>query len=482
MKLRARLALAAAAVALPLALALAGVDQAEHRRAAEARLIDFVQRTVPVMRDACEVDPASFGGQIQPPSQPPPWPPPPGPPPAGPPPGGPPPRARPAAVYAYDPSFHSDNPRAPPLPASGVAALAGADVASAGPSFFSDEVAVVVRMPWREGPCAIVLATGTTDPSWGAILPESYLWLLPTLAVFAATLAAAGPLVRRIRRLTAAVARSAAHAYADPIDVEGADEVADLARAFDTAGAEVRRRLSERDARERALRQFLANTTHDVMLPLTALQGHLATLREQAAEGRVDARLVVAAMDETHYAASLLSDLVAAARLDGASPRLELAPVDLGALVRRVAGRHATIARELGVALEHAVPGEPLSTLADVTLLEQAVSNVTYNAVHYNRPGGHVAIVLEPSLHDGSAGFCLRVLDDGPGLSDEELTRIAERGFRGQEARSRRPDGQGLGLHIARRAADLHGLALRFARSEHGGLEVTFEGPRCLPA
>ena len=472
MKLRARLALASAAVALPLALALFGVDQAERRRAAEARLVSFVQRTVPGLRDACEADPAAFGAQLQPP----------GPPPPGRPPPGPPPRARPAVVYAYDSSFHSENPRAPTVKASRVEALGDADVAPASPSFFGDEVAVVVRMPWREGRCAIVLATGTTDPSWGAILPESYLWLLPTLGVFAAALAAAGPLVRRIRRLTAAVARSAAHAYAEPIDVEGADELADLARAFDTAGAEVRRRLDERDAREQALRQFLANATHDVMLPLTALQGHLATLREQCErDGRVDGRVVVAAMDETHYAASVLSNLVAAARLDGAAPRLALAPVDLASLVRRVVGRHATIARELGVSLEHAVPGDPLTTLADVTLLEQAVSNVTYNAVHYNRPGGHVALVLEPALHDGSAAFSLRILDDGPGLPDDELARIAERGFRGQEARSRRPDGQGLGLHIARRAADLHGISLRFARSEHGGLEVTFEGPRVAP-
>lgn len=393
-----------------------------------------------------------------------------------------PPRARPAVLYAYDDAFQSQNPAAPQLEAARTEALRGVDAAPASP-FFGNEVAVLVRMPWREGPCTVVLATGTTDPSWGAILPESYLWLLPTLAVFVATLAAAGPLVRRIRRLTAAVARSASRAYADPVVVDGTDEVAELSRAFNAAGAEVRRRLEERDARERALRQFLANTTHDVMLPLTALQGHLSTLRDQAAEkGSVDVKVVVAAMDETHYTVSLLQDLIATARLEGAEAKIDRAPVDLGALVRRVVGRHATLARELGVSLESAIPGEPLAVDADVTLLEQAVSNVTYNAVHYNRPGGHVALVLEPSStgHEGAGAterrFSLRIVDDGPGLPDEELRRIAERGFRGEKARSRRPDGQGLGLHIARRAADLHGLSLRFARSEHGGLEVTFEG------
>jgi signal transduction histidine kinase len=336
-------------------------------------------------------------------------------------------------------------------------------------------VEVLVRMPWREGPCAVMLARGTTDPSWGALLPESYLWLLPTLGVLIAVLASVGPPVRRIRRLTAAVARAASHAYAAPIPVEGSDEVADLGAAFNAAGAEIRRRLAEREEREQALRRFLSNTTHDVMLPLTVLKGHLSTLRDEAtAGGPVDLRVVVAAMDETHYTASLIQDLVAAARLEGGEAVLTRSPVDLGALVRRVAGRHGPLARELGVSLDLAVPEGPLTLAADTTLLEQAVSNVTYNAVHYNRPGGHVALLLEP---EEGGRFSLRVIDDGPGLPEEEIARLAERGYRGQEARSRRPDGQGLGLHIAARAAELHGLSLRFARSDPGGLEVTFEGP-----
>ncbi len=463
MKLRARLALASLAVTAPFTAALFCADRAAQHRAAGERLAAYVDARMPPLRSQCEQAPASFGGQ--PDAAPPP----------GPPPGAPPPaRARPARLFAYDSSLRSANPEAPPVPPSLARAIRDADVASGGFTFSGDDVEVLVRMPWRGGPCAVVLGLGSTDPSWGAILPEPHLWLLPALGVLAGMLAAAGPLVRRIRRLTADVARAASNAYADPIALDGDDEVADLARAFNAASAEVRRRLGEKDAREQALRQFLANTTHDVMLPLTVLKGHLTTLREQAGDGgRVDVRVLVAAMDETHYTASLLQDLVAAARLEGGEALLERSEVDLGALVRRVVGRHATLARELEVSLESAVPAEPLGITADVTLLEQALSNVTYNAVHYNRPGGHVAIVLEPG--DGG-GFTLRVSDDGPGLPAEELTSIAHRGFRGDEARSRRPDGQGIGLHIARRAAELHGLTLRFARSEEGGLEVTFEG------
>jgi signal transduction histidine kinase len=142
--------------------------------------------------------------------------------------------------------------------------------------------------------------------------------------------------------------------------------------------------------------------------------------------------------------------------------------------VARVVSRHAPVAAGRGVEIESATPAEPLHATADVTLLEQAVSNVTYNAVRYNRPGGHVAVILEAE----GASFSLRVIDDGPGIPEAELSAIVQRGHRGNEARQRAPEGQGLGLHIAFRAAELHGFRLTLGPSEYGGVEARLAGPR----
>jgi hypothetical protein len=114
----------------------------------------------------------------------------------------------------------------------------------------------------------------------------------------------------------------------------------------------------------------------------------------------------------------------------------------------------------------------------DVTLLEQAVSNLVYNAVRYNRAGGHVAVTLDLT----AGGFELRVIDDGPGLSDDDLGRLVERGFRGDAARGRSTGGHGLGLHITHTVARLHGFALAFDNRAEGGLEVTLMGPALPPA
>ena len=107
--------------------------------------------------------------------------------------------------------------------------------------------------------------------------------------------------------------------------------------------------------------------------------------------------------------------------------------------------------------------------------VEQAVSNITYNAIRYNHPGGHVGVTVDPEPPDG---FVIRVVDDGPGIPEAELLKLTERGARGNEARTRAPEGRGLGIDIARRAAEMHGFQLTFLRSEYGGLEVRFEGKR----
>ncbi len=473
MKLRARFTAVALAVSAPLALSLVAVNETAKHRAAERNLARFVAAHLPDARARCEADPASWGRDLGGPPHPGRPPPHHGPPPHdGPPPDAPrfdrPRRARPAVAFAYDVSLRAQSPAAPPLDAALVRSLGARDVVFVPFRWGSDEVALLARTPWHTGPCAYVLARGSTDPSWGAFLPDTWLWPLPMLVVLAAVAIAVGPVIRRVRRLTASVQRSAAAGYDVPVAVEGSDEVADLARAFDVARQQIRAQLGERERRERALREFVSNTTHDVMIPLTVLQGHLAALRDGH-----DGAAVAGAMQEAHYLAALVQNLATAARLEVADASLQRAPVDLNALVARVKARHQPVARAAEVTLESAVPAEPVRVEADVTLIEQAVSNVVYNAVRYNRRGGHVAIVLE---REAGGRFSLRVLDDGDGVPAEELARLTERGYRATRARSRAPEGHGVGLHIASRAAELHGFAFTMRPSEYGGLEVVFEG------
>jgi len=378
-------------------------------------------------------------------------------------------------MHAYGADLVSRNPFAPPFPPELAAALEG------GRPFASRRwedrgrrgVEVAVRMAWSEGPCVLVIARRADPPP----APDGGRPIVTSVALagglLVVVLLAAGPVVRRIRRLEAEVRRASADRYQSPVPEEGTDEIADLARAFNEAGAALRAHVTALERREETLRAFVANTTHDVAIPLTVLQGHLAGLRARQAEsGPPDPAAVHAALEEAHYMASLLHNLGIAAKLEAGEPTVRRDDVDLGRLVERVVMRHRPIALPRGISLDFAVPEAPLTAQGDVTLLEQAVSNLVHNAVRYNKEGGHVAVVLE-GKPGATPGFSLRVIDDGPGVTAEELPRLFERSFRGEAARTRRPDGLGLGLHIASDVARRHGFTLAARRPEAGGLEVT---------
>ena len=505
MKLRARLALTVLATAVPMLAAIAWLRADFVRRDQERSLSEFAMaRMESGGRERCESDPAYFmiasppRGAMPPAARPdddvhgaPPAPPPPEgrvpPAPPIPPDGGgdldeptrPPPVPL-TRLWAYAADFTSRNRGAPPIPDDIKARLAaGAD--EAGLPYEPNALhgrQLAVRTPWPDGPCAFVLVRRIDPaPPGSSSFP---LWAAAGLVavVVAVVLLATGPIVRRIVPLTADVRRAAAERYAQPVAADGGGEIAELARAFNDAGAEVRRHLDESARREETLRAFVANTTHDVMTPLTVLHGHLAALRRRASEHPADAEILNAAIEEAHYLGALVHNLGAAAKLDAGDQQVHLAPVSLNDLVQRVVERHWTLASPRAIEVEFAVPERAVWIDADVTLLEQAVANVVGNAVRYNRPGGHVAVVLGES---GDSQFSLRVIDDGPGVPDADLARLTERAFRGDDARRRNPEGTGLGLDIASRVAALHRLTLEFRRSQHGGLEVEFRGVRGSP-
>lgn len=384
-------------------------------------------------------------------------------------------------VFAYDARFVPSAREAPALsPALRRRLSSARDSVS-----FSETVrgepwqTIAIHTGWDSGPCAYILLRGPRPRR----LPReaSFLWSAIALAVglVATVWIAVGPVIRRVRRLAREVRASAGTRYEQAVPVEGHDEVTDLAQAFNAAGAEVRTHLVEVGQREEALRSFLANTTHDLAIPLSVLLGHLSAMRRALEKGgAITEAQVAAASDEASHLGALVHNLGAAAKLEAGAGLVRRDTVDLGTLLERVVERHRPLAHARGVELVSAIPPDaPVAVAGDLTLLEQALGNLVANAVLYNHAGGHVAVLLETPRADPPR-FRLKVVDDGPGVETQELARLGERHFRGQAGRAGRVEGQGLGLHIARQVTERHGFELTFAPSEGGGLAASIEGPR----
>ena len=189
--------------------------------------------------------------------------------------------------------------------------------------------------------------------------------------------------------------------------------------------------------------------------------------------GDQDQAVLREAMEEVQYITSLLQNLSACAKLESGETELSMGAVDLNGLVERVVARHSPIAKQKQVELGCGVPAEPTIVQGDVTLLEQAISNLVHNAVRYVDPEGHVAMTLD-TLTQGR--WTLKVIDDGPGIDEAQVQNLMKRSFRGDGARTRYPEGQGLGLHIALEVVRRHDYRLDFGRSEYGGLVATLSG------
>lgn len=246
------------------------------------------------------------------------------------------------------------------------------------------------------------------------------------------------PIVLRIRRLEDAV-RGARDGSFD-LELGGNDEINALADAF-------RETLAASHERERALEEYIGNTTHDLAIPLTVLQHRLRKLADS--NPSEDIRV---ALEESHYISSLISNMRVAAKLESPDGIDLSNEVNLSEIVERVVQRHTPIATPRGVELNFGVPVAPVLVRGEPTLIEQALSNLVQNAVQYNSEGGHVSIVLE----DVDDGFEITVADDGPGIPEAMREQVLQRGVRDDDARTRNAGGQGFGLAIVRQVAQLH--------------------------
>lgn len=362
-------------------------------------------------------------------------------------------------LAAYGPDFTSANPASSPLPEDVRKGLLAGDRYTAAEVESDGQRVRVVALPIGEatGTCAYVaqfrdVLVDSTQAGRTVTTAVSAGLMAAMLALFAAT-----PLVRRVRLLSDLIGRSA-DSPDQKIALKGKDELAELSQVFEANRVQIREQVAELEARDEALRTHIADTSHDVLTPLSVLQGHLAEL----AKHHADSSSLQEARATCQYIGELVNNLSARAKLETTS---STEPVDLVRLVERVTARYRPLAEQKQLGLECAVPDDNTEVSGDITLIEQALSNLIHNAIVYNQTGGNVAVVLE--ARDG--GFELRVVDDGPGVSSEDLAKLRDRNFRGEEAKATR-SGSGLGLDIASRIAERHGWTLELSCPEDGGL------------
>jgi two-component system, OmpR family, sensor histidine kinase SenX3 len=223
---------------------------------------------------------------------------------------------------------------------------------------------------------------------------------------------------------------------------------------------------------EATRRDFVANVSHELKTPVGAL-ALLAEAVLDAADEPIEVRRFSAKIvHEATRLGTLVTELIALSRLQGAERLPELAPVEVDEVVIEALGRSKLVAESTGIE----VTTDGLSNLVvdgDRTLLVTALSNLINNAIAYSSPGAPVSI----SRRANGRFVEIAVTDRGLGIAEEHQQRVFERFFRVDPARSRATGGTGLGLAIVKHVAANHGGEVRLWSQQGVGSNFTLRVP-----
>ena len=271
------------------------------------------------------------------------------------------------------------------------------------------------------------------------------------------------PLVRAslapLKRIESTAAAIAGGDFSRRIDhPAGNTEVGRLAEALDVMLASIEAAyLARADGEARArgsqerMRHFIADASHELRTPLTSMRGlaEYSLQQGEAADREELLRLMGLIAREAGRMGRLVDDLLLLARFDAGRP-LDLRPVDLASIAAEAVQQARIVAPGRPITLQAA---EPVIADADAERLRQIIDNLIGNAIQHTPPGSPVTVTVanEPG------GGRLTVADRGPGMTAEQASRVFERFYRADDARTRASGGTGLGLAIAASLAAAHG-------------------------
>jgi two-component system, OmpR family, sensor kinase len=232
-----------------------------------------------------------------------------------------------------------------------------------------------------------------------------------------------------------------------------------------------------RDSEDR-MRRFVADASHELRTPLTSVRGlaEFGLQQGEAASRAEMTRLMTRIQQEATRMGLLVDDLLLLAQFDEDRP-LDRQPVDLSSVAAEAVLMARTVARGRSLTLQ-AAP-DPVIVSADGGRLRQVIDNLIGNALQHTPPGTLVTVAVDSVPGYGQ----IAVADNGPGMTAEQASRVFERFYRTDDARSRARGGTGLGLSIAAALVESHGGTITVdPRQPGGGATFRVQLPLARPA
>lgn len=262
------------------------------------------------------------------------------------------------------------------------------------------------------------------------------------------------PARRRLKALEHASQKLGAGDLSARAPEGGGDEIARVAAAFNRMAAELAVRDEALRTSDRLRRQMLADVSHELKTPLTAMRGYVETLRmsDVSLDPATRERYFATLERETYRLDRIVKDLLDLARLESGVVRFDARLFAVERVFHHVVQRHEHEATARQVSIQTHVADEADQAFADPDRVEQVVENLVANALRHTPDGGTVE--LRATVEGDS--LVLSVVDSGEGIPAEHVPYVFDRFYKVDTARAN-GSGSGLGLSIAKAIVDHHG-------------------------
>lgn len=287
--------------------------------------------------------------------------------------------------------------------------------------------------------------------------------LLTTLVYFLAislafALVVATSTTRQLSALREGALRLASGDMGTTVEVQGNDEVADLARAFNRISVELGASFERQRRMERERRDLIAAVSHDLRTPLASIRAMVEAINDGVVADPADVRRYLGLIEqESEHLGQLIEDLFELSRLETGDLELRLTSVPVTELVVETVDGMRAQAEKNGVALQAIYREDLPPVMLDGPRMQRVLVNLIHNALRHTPAGGAVTVEV-----DGRNGQVeVAVADTGEGIAPEDQPHVFDRFYRGEKSRSRESGGTGLGLAIARGIVEAHRGSIR---------------------
>lgn len=228
------------------------------------------------------------------------------------------------------------------------------------------------------------------------------------------------------------------------------------------------RNITENVKLDNMRKEFVANVSHELKTPLTAIKGYSETIMNFDLSSEDITRFSKVIYQEANRMDRLVSDLLQLSRFDYKRVNLKKMMFSLDELVKNVCEKMKYSAKEKNHTLECIVTVAPPKIYADKDAIEQVIVNIISNSIKYTKDGGQIKVYV--GAINESAYF--KVIDNGIGIPAKDLNRIFERFYRVDKARSRSMGGTGLGLSIVKEIIESNSGTIELKSEIEKGTEV----------